>query len=224
MNTEYNKYRNEIQKLFEKTILSYPFFTKSDDELISDAIDRGNKQCEFSIFKMGIQEKKFVPAGGGIFEKNFFSLYSLNDGLKKCTEIKLSSFIYPAQWISNLGDKNSASLYSTYKNQRISSYDELYQLIGDLQDKNVLMTTSWYGYGKYGLNQCINLLPIGNKNEWADIIRKEFIKERISLFQDLLVSPEKYFNFFPVNKAIALDVVKEFEPQIRKDIQFLQSL
>lgn len=224
MNTEYNKYRNEIQKLFEKTILSYPFFTKSDDEIISDAIDRGNKQCEFSIFKMGIQEKKFVPAGGGIFEKNFFSLYSLNDGIKKCIEIKLSSFIYPAQWISNLGDKNSASLYSTFKNRRISSYNELYKLIEDLQGKNVLMTTSWHGYGKYGLSQCINLLPLDNEYEWADTIRKEFRKERISLLEDLLVSPEKYFNFFPVNKALALDTVKEFESQIKKDIQFLQSL
>jgi len=224
MNTEYNKYRSEIQKLIDYPILSYPFYSKSDDELISDAIDRGNKQGEFSILKMGIQEKKFVPAGGGIFEKNFFSLYSLNDGIKKCIEIKLSSFIYPAQWISNLGDKNSVSLYSTYKNQRISSYNELYELIGDLHDKNVLMTTSWHGFGKYGLNQCINLLPMGNKNEWADTIRKEFTKERISLLQDLLASPKKYFNFFPVNKILALDAVKEFEPQIKIDIQFLQNL
>jgi len=224
MNAEYNKYRNEIHKLLEKTIFSYPFFTKSDDELISDAIDRGNKQGEFSIFKMGIQEKKFVPAGGGVFEKNFFSLYPIYEGITKCIEIKLSSFIYPAQWISNLGDNNSASLYSTYKNRRIYSYNELYELIGNLHDKKVLMTTSWHGYGKYGLNQCINLLPLGNENEWAEIIRKEFTKERISLLQDLLLSPEKYFDFFPVNKNLALDAVREFELQIKKDIQFLQNL
>lgn len=224
MNNEYNNYRLEIQKLLDKALLSYPFYAKSDDELISDAVDRGIKQLEFSIFKMGIQEKKSVPVRGDIFEKNFFSLYSVNDGIEKCFEIKLSSFIYPARLISNLGDKNSDSLYSTYKSQRISSYAKLYKLIEDLHDKNVLMTTNWHGYGKYGINQCINLLPLGHKNEWADIIRKEFARERISLLQDLLLSPEKYFYFFPVNKTIALDVVLEFEPQINKDIQFLQNL
>lgn len=224
MNTEYNNYRIEIQKLLDKTLFYYPFYSKSDDELISDAFDRGNKQCEFSIFKMGIQEKKFVPAGGGIFEKNFFTLYPLKDGKLKRVEIKLSSFIYPAQWISMLGDKNVNPLFSTYKSQRVMNYGELYGIIENLQDKNVLITTSWDGFGKYGVNQCINLFPIGNKNDWADIIRQEFTKERISLLQEILVSPEKYFNSFPVNKKLALDALKEFEPQIRKEIQYLQNL
>jgi hypothetical protein len=222
---EIQKYKSALKSILERTILKYPFDEKTDAELIADAIERGSFQTEFAIFRIGETERNMVPFRGEVHEKTIFSLHTLNLSKRNRIEIKLSSFIYPVHLIAMLGQKGIEALYSTYKNKRITSYSELYQVLETLTGEKVLVTTSWEGLNKYAsISDCINIVPLAEENKMAEVIRAEFIKARIQLFQELRVLPGKYFNFGPVKNDVALEAFKEFEHEIRMKLNKLQNM
>jgi len=219
------RYKSAIKSILGKTILEYPFDEKTNAELIADAIERGGIQTEFAIFRMGETERKMVPFRGEAHEKTTFSLNSLKEGKRNRVEIKLSSFIYPVHLLAMFGKEGIDDLYSTYKNKRITSYSELYQVLEILNGKKILVTTSWQGLNKYAsFSDCINIVPLPEEDKMTEVIRTEFIKARIKLLQELMVHPGKYFDFGAVKNNIALEALKEFEPEIRMKLHKLQNM
>ena len=81
--------QSEFNKLLKKTLYSYPFYEKADEELISDAISRDQSDLGFGLFKLGSRRNKEVPARGNIVEMKFIPLFSLeSDKVSKFYEVK----------------------------------------------------------------------------------------------------------------------------------------
>jgi hypothetical protein len=204
-----SSYKIEFDKLFAKTLFSYPFYDKTDEELIADATNKNHTDFDFGLFKLGNRDKKIVVVAGKEMETHYIPLVFLNGDKNNFIEIKLSSFVFPCFLPSFYNDvdklRNKKKIIkSTYKLQTFSSYSSLYQLMEKDYGHNILVTTCWSALNNFGrLSKCVNLMPIANDVNAADFIRYYFKEERIRIINEILDIPYKYFGKFPIDADIA---------------------
>lgn len=127
-NDNYTVYRNHLNKLINKTLLSYPFYDKTDEEIISDAKERTKNNMKFGLFKLESREVKEVVVFGNSINTLYFPLRSTLNEKEKPIEIKISSFSYPLYFNPSLSDKNE-TMKSTFNYQTFNDYGSLYQSI-----------------------------------------------------------------------------------------------
>lgn len=211
----YVKYNKEFKKLLEHPILKYNLGNMEDEELVEFSKNNAKSSKIFTIFKLKGVQKRPVPVSGQVFEKVYFSLIPLIDSHNR--EIKLSSFIYPLIIPSTLEFPEYTR--STYNGTLIKNYDELYDLIDELDGELVLITNSWVGIGKFGANECINMVHLPAKDNIAEIIKNEFISEKIKFLNMLLDEPSKLFTFSPVDDLIISEVVKDYKTVIEEKLK-----
>ena len=218
-------YRSESEKLMNRTIFSYPFMSKSDEELILDAINRANSDLEFSLFKLGERDVKTVPVSGAVVDTKFFPLFSLqNENNPKKIEIKISSFTFPSHFISDLKDK-AFPIKSTFNYQSYDSYSKLYKATEKYYGEKVLVTTCWHTVTNFlNIINCVNISPTPkNDSEIADLIRQSFIKERINFINDFLNNPKKYIPFYPIDEDILNECLNEFKHIFENELVMAQN-
>jgi hypothetical protein len=205
------KYRDEFLRILNTTIFSYPFDEKTDVELVNDAINRGTILSAFALYKIKNHEIINVPVSGNLKEIKYLTLKSLVENKEDARiEIKLSSFIYPSTPLSMFLKENALSYYSTFDNQKINDYAQLYKKIEKHIDCVVLVTTYNHTIAKFGGMECVNIIPIENEKDIADIIRINLRKERIKFIEDLFEMRFNYFRFSPVDKTLAKNILTEF--------------
>jgi len=223
-NIQDNKYRNEFKRLLHNTIFSYPFYEKNDMELVEDAKSRSNELCEFALYRIENHDSKIVPVQGQAFKIQFLSLKPLVEDVKfNIASIKLSSFIYPSKAIASISDKNAPSLYSTFDNQVIRKYYDLFNKIEKLSGCMVLLTRCLFAMGKSG-TYCVNIIPIEDEKNIAKIIRFHFKKERINFIKDFFNMKYDNFNFGPVDIDIANNILSEFKPILEAELEKMHEI
>lgn len=222
---EYTKYRQQFEYIIKRTLFSYPFYDKSDEELISDAINRDNKNLEFRLFKLGEREVKTVLARGKLVDTRYLPLISLRDDNKiQPIEIKITSFKYPSLFMSSVLDKEE-KIRSTFNYETFDEYSDLYKAIEQYYGERILITTCWDTVTDFiSITRSVNLVPIPrNDSEAAEIIRRSFIRERKRFIEDIYKKPKKYINFCPVDENLLAAAFKEFEPIFIEEVNRLNN-
>ncbi len=213
---ELGQYKHEISKLLKKTTLDYPFYDKTNEQLVADAIERARTQTEFAILKVGSIDSTYVPLHGEQHLKTTLALNALNSE-RNPGKIKLSSFMYPCILPGVLKE-----IYSTINNKRIASYKGLYSKLEELKYSVVLVTTSWQALNNFATySECINIVPLPEGYDKGEIIRKEFTEARRELLNELLVTPAKHFECGVLNQNLVLEALREYEPEIRRRLNLL---
>lgn len=204
-------YRSEFIRILGTTIFSYPFDEKTDIELVNDAINRGTGLSEFALYKIKNHEIINVPVSGNLREIKYLTLKSLVENNDDTSiNIKLSSFIYSSTPVSTFMKENAISYYSTFENKKVERYHQLYNVIERHIDSLVLVTTCMYTVAKFGGMECVNIIPIENKMDIANIIRIHLRNERVKFIEDLFELRFNYFHFGPINIDLAKEVLAEF--------------
>lgn len=224
-NTTYNQYKKNIEELLERPLFSYPFYDKSDDELILDAKERTEKHIEFGIFELGQCESKSVIAGSGKVNTKYFNLYSPLKLSKKTVQIKVSSFVYPLFFFSTVIDHtNTNTLRSSIDNKLFDNYNSIVSYIDKHSGKYVLVTNYLSMINKFGnFTYCVNLLTTPTyDDELAYMIRENFLNERIKFINDLKDKPYKYIESAPIKYEILENVLKEFQQKIDSELKRLK--
>lgn len=201
-------YRDQFEKLFSRTLYSYPFYDKTDEELITDAINKDPNIIEFGLFKLGERDEKTVPTRGGSADMKYIPLISLqNDAVS--IDIKLSSFIFPC---FHLAIGTDAKIRSTFNSKLVDSCEELYKLLDMYSNETVLVTTCWSAMSIkfFSSTTCVNIIPITESSETANIIRNCFKEERIKFINEIFITPHKYFSVGMVDQAIAKELFEEY--------------
>lgn len=221
---EFAMYRNQIEMLLGRTLFSYPFYYKSDDELITDARNRTKSNIEFGLFKLGAPSVKEVVVNNNLVDTKYFTLSSTIDTSVAPIEIKLSSFRYPLLFISSFVDKEE-KMTSTFKYQTFSNYNSLFEEIQGSYGKTILITSCWELMTAFvKINKCVNIVPTPKDDTLlANLIRKSYVKERSNFINDFLDKPYKYIPTYPVNKEILNIVFQEYQQKLDDELSLLEN-
>lgn len=216
--------RNEFEKLFKRTLFSYPFYDKTDEELIADSINKDKTNFEFGLFELGKRDIKTVPVRGEIVEMRYIPLINLNSNKNiEPIHIKLSSFLYPSFFIALFPDKTD-TIQSSYNYQTFNNYSELYKSMEIHYGHKVLISTCWETITNLGgVTDCVNIIPITDDLKTADSIRYYFIKERKKFINEILNKPHKYFSSRPIYADIAKDVLGEYKDKLENELRRLNN-
>lgn len=225
LDMEDNAYRKQFNNLIKRPLFSYPFYEKTDEELISDAVKRNDDNLEFRLFKFGERDTKTVMARGKLVETRYFPLINLlNENETKPIEIKITSFKFPALLMSSVLDKEE-KIRSTFNYQTFDEYYELYRSIEGYYGKRVLITTCWDAVTDFISSvKCVNIVPVTDDDmETAQIIRKCFLRDRRTFIEDILQKPKKYMNFSPVDEVTIARIFDEFKPLFIEELARIDS-
>ncbi|MDD3645643.1 MAG: hypothetical protein PHR19_08970 [Bacteroidales bacterium] len=220
---EYEFYKDQIDELLDRTLFSYPFYDKSDDELILDARKRTGSDIEFGLFKLGEPSTKEVFVDNNFIETKYITLTSTLNTSERPIEIKLSSFIYPLFFIASLLDKKE-KMTSTFNYQTFSNYNSLFSEMHRSFGETVLITSCWHLVTIFfKVNKCINIVPTPKDDKsLALLIRKSFVKERSNFIKDFLNKPYKYISFYPVDKEILNEVFQNYKQKLKDELNLLE--
>jgi len=221
---EYESYKNHIDELLERTLFSYPFYDKSDDELISDARKRTESNIEFGLFKLGEPSVKEVFVDNDFIETKYFTLTSTLNTSESPIEIKLSSFIFPLIFFSSLFDKKE-KLRSTFNYQTFNDYNSLFREMKGSFGETVLITSCWELVTVFHkIKKCVNIVPTPKDDKsLALLIRKSFVKDRSNFINDFLNKPHKYIPTCPVDKEILNEVLQEYQQKLKDELNLLKN-
>ncbi len=213
-------YRNEFNKLLNRTIFSYPFYLKTDQELISDAKNRNGAGDEFGLFFLGEKSLKTVPIQGNFVDVQYLPLKSYTND-KESIHVKLSSFVYPAIFMSDfLSPGTKVHIQSKIGGEIFSSYNILYDVIEKNSGKMVLLTSNWAAITKLGnVTSCVNLIIIEDERKTADIIREQFKKERIEFINSLIDIPHRHFTSGPVDGNKSRSIFEEYKSTVINELE-----
>jgi hypothetical protein len=215
------KYKSNIQESLNNIIFSYPFYNKSDKDIVNDAILRGQKRREFAFYIAGGINREEVPVTGEkqIASRTIMPLFDFIDNIK-VDFIKLSSFIYPYNFVGDLA-LNNEEIASTINYSRINTYNKLFSFLNEnIIGKPIFITTKLAGGGKYGVSFFYNIVTMDNKDEMANFVRKHFAIERKNFIKSMLRKPYLYFNS-PVDqndKKYCFDALKAFENKLNDEL------
>lgn len=218
-------YRKQFDDLIKRKLFSYPFYDKSDEELIIDAICVTKNNLEFSLFKLGPRDVKTVVARGKIVETRYLPLISLvNEVDIKPIEIKISSFKYPALFMSSVLDKVEKNR-STFNYKTFDEYSDLYRTIEKHYGERILITTCWDNVTDFiSTVKCVNLVAVPSDDEVAaEIIRECFLRDRRKFIDDMLQKPKKYMSFCPVDEEILAGVFEEYKQVFLEELDKLDN-
>ena len=215
----YSDYKTHLDKLIQRTLFSYPFYDKTDEELISDAKERTKNGIEFGLFKLRERDIKTVIVHGEIVGSKILPLISTLDESAKPIEIKISSFMYPSYFLSSLLDKKE-TMRSTLDYKTYNDYGRFYRAIEEYYGDTILVTSCWETMSDFGtIVKCVNIMPTpDNDSSLARLISECLIKERRSFICDILEKPYKYIPSYPVNNDILNEIFKEYKPKFEEEL------
>jgi hypothetical protein len=226
--SDQSSYRTYLTNLLDSTLVSYPFHSKSDNELIQDAIERSHKSLEFGLFKLGRKDSKTVIINNFLpVETKFFPLYCLDNNSTSNNPnytIKAASFCYPSYFLSSLIDKVEKAR-STFDNQYFNSYYSLFKKMENYYGSTVLVTTAWSTVTDFTKHTyCVNILPAHNDESLlSDLLRRSFVKERTQFILEFIEKPYKFLNWYPVDKDVLNIEFEEFKPKFINELELVEN-
>lgn len=205
-------YRTHLDKLIQRRLFSYPFYEKTDDELITDAKEKAISDVEFCLFKLENREIKTVYVNNKFVDSKILPLFSLLDSLSKPIEIKISSFMYPAVFLSSFVDKKE-SKKSLLNYTEFNDYATFYRALELYYGKMVLVTTCWDLISDFVKPvKCVNIIPAPTEEDkLAYLIRKSFVRDRKYFIKDIIEKPYKYIPIYPVDNDVLNEVFMEYK-------------
>lgn len=219
-----NAYEKDFKDLLNRTLISYPFYDKSDAELITDTKRRTSDDIEFGLFKIeGEGKNSYFIDSQPIDSRVLILKNTLNSEDK--VEIKLSSFVYPSYFMSSVIDKKEL-MKSSFNYQSYTDYRKLNNEVIYYTGKTVLVTCSWILMSKYIKSvNCVNIIEApSDEKQLAQLIRKCFMKERKMFIQDIINKPSKYVSSLPVNDNILKEVFGLYRPKFEAELNRLDYL
>jgi hypothetical protein len=218
------KYRKCLDELLKKQLFSYPFYDKSDDELIFDAKERSKKEIEFGLFILGRRSTKTVVVDDKIIDSKILPLISTSDETQKPTEIKISTFMFPTYFFSSIFD-NKESISSTLNYQNYNDYGKFYSSIEKYYGEIILVTTYWHTLSDFcTFVNCANIMTTPkDESSLANLIRECFVKDRTNFITDIINKPQKYISFCPIDVQILSEVMKEYQHLFEEELNRLEN-
>jgi hypothetical protein len=215
-----NMYEEDFKRLLNRTLISYPFFEKSDSELIIDSKRRTSDDIEFGLFKIVSEGANSYIIDNEVVNSRVLQLKSTLDNSKAQVEIKLSTFIYPSFFLCSLGDEKE-TMKSSLNYQTYFNYRELNREILNYIGKTVLVTSSWDLVSKFRkFVKCVNIILAPDDEQLlAKLIRQCFIRERKIVIQDIINNPSKYMSSYPVEYDILEEVFVDYKPKLEAELR-----
>ncbi len=218
-------YKNNINDILENSLFSYPFYDKSDQQLIIDAKNRTDKSIVFGLFELRECESKSVIAGNGAVDTKYLPLKSTASLSETIIQIKVSSFVYPAYFMTSMFDKKH-SLRSTFNYEHFDDYYSILNYSKEYIGQVVLVTSCWdlmSGFGNFV--KCVNIMSTPqNDSALANLIRECFLNERIKFLDEFVENPEKFMPNINVDKFILNEVLIEYQPKFKSELNRLKNL
>lgn len=226
-NKVYEECKNHFDQLIERRLFSYPFYNKTDEELISDAKERPTNEIEFGLFKLERPaiRTQFIYTKNDIVDIKYFPLKSLVNESEEPIEIRLSSFIFSSFFTTTLMDKDEV-VKSSFDYEIFETYSSLYTTLERYYGKMVFVTSCWeVRSGFFRLIKCVNIMPTtDDERSLANLIRESFIFERKNFITNIINYPLRYSNVHPKNSDVLKEVFKEYQQKFEDELTQLDKI
>jgi hypothetical protein len=217
-------FKEDLMKFLNEHWFAYPFDQKNDDELIQDAILRGQKHKDFAIYNLKKRSSKwvYIPDENIEVETSFIELHSLNTPDEtRFFELKLSSFKFPITLLNF-----ETKVLSKIGGCTFTNYKELLSNINNLIGCNIFVTTCWWGFPSIGrgAKPAMNIEKLPDKLEdVAKAIRYYFASERMRIINEVMENPKKYISTSIKDKEFIMGTLDIHREKLENELKCLDS-